>query len=209
MQHSSRLSRNDIVLAFLLPVLLAMLLWPAAFFEGKSIYATDLILAKEPWKTDLSLENKGYPYNPELGDLDDYFFPQLAFHVREMHENGVLPLWNPGIYSGVPVAGNPQMPLLNPFNLGLLLFQESGKPFSPFRLSLGLSWMGILRFGLCFAFAFLWLRRLRAPPWLAATAALAGRDSIAYDLIHERKIRPAVDYGSHQSFKLIDRIPQH
>ncbi|MFQ5506137.1 MAG: hypothetical protein ACE5F1_15295 [Planctomycetota bacterium] len=148
---------------------LSMLLWPGAWFAGKSVYSTDNLLAQEPWRSELARSAEFH--NPELGDQDLLFFPQLAFIVRQLHEEGRLPLWNPGIYAGVPLDGNPQMPLLSPWTLGLELFQPRGESFSLARLALGLTWIGILRFVLCAAFAYLWLRRIGGRPWLAALGA--------------------------------------
>ena len=46
-----------------------MALWPAAWFEGKSIYSTDGVLSVEPWRSEAGLPGQ-YPYNGELGDHD-------------------------------------------------------------------------------------------------------------------------------------------
>ncbi len=158
------------LLAFVGAALLAMLLWPAAWFEGQSIWSTDKVLALEPWQSEADLQGT-YPHNAELGDQDVYIFPQLAFVQRHLHEHGELPLWNTGIYGGVPIDGNPQVALLYPFHLALLLFQSRDGPFSPWRLSLGLTWLGILRFVLCAVFAFLWLRRVGAGRFAAMCGA--------------------------------------
>jgi len=151
---------REVLLALGVGLLLAVLSWPSLFFKGESVYSTSGALAHEPWKSALPLGAKEIPNNPEVGDLDLYFFPQLAAVVRRMHENGEFPLWNPLIYAGASAIGNPQVPVASPFTWGLLLFQKAGEPFDPYRLSLGLSWMGVLRYLLCFVFGFLWLRLL-------------------------------------------------
>ncbi|PIE25716.1 MAG: hypothetical protein CSA62_00125 [Planctomycetota bacterium] len=150
-------------------VLLSMLLWPEAWFFGRSVYSTDAIFSSLPWAQLFDAKI----YNPELGDQDLYFFGQLAAAVRCLHEYGVLPTWNPSSYSGVPLSGNVQLSVLDPLHLVLALFQPSGEPFSPWRLALGLTWTGIFRFVLCCQFSFLWLRQVCGKPWLSFFAAAA------------------------------------
>ncbi|MEZ5988530.1 MAG: YfhO family protein [Planctomycetota bacterium] len=171
MAPGPRLLSREALLALAGAMLLSMAWFFPAWFEGRSQYSTDLVLAKEPWKSELG-RAEGHPQNAQLGDLDAYFFPQLAFAVRERHERGAWPLWNPEIYAGTSLIGNPQVPLWNPFVRVLPWFQEAGAPFSPWRLALGLTWTGILRFVLCGAFAYLWLRRLGGHPLAAAAGAL-------------------------------------
>lgn len=153
----SVLSREGLI-ALLGAVLLSMALWPGVWFGGRSMYSTDGVLVREPWASEAQLAGD-FPHNPELGDHDLYIFPQLAFIQRHWHETGEFPLWNPATYAGVPLDGNPQVALLYPFHLALALFQEAGEPFSAWRLSLGLTWMGVLRFLLCAVFGYFWLRR--------------------------------------------------
>ncbi len=178
MSPAPRFLSREALLAFVVAILVSMAFFPQAWFQGKSLYSTDLILQREPWKTEWEkpvedpVVKGSHRPNPELGDLDDYFFPQLAFAVRTRHETGHWPLWNPEIYAGVPLIGNPQIPLWNPFLRVLPLFQEADRPFSAWRLSLGLTWTGILRFVFCIAFAYLWLRRLGASLWIAGCIAL-------------------------------------
>lgn len=51
-----------------------------------------------------------------FGDIGLYFTPQETF-VRETLRAGRLPLWNPLIYCGTPLVGNPQSWLLYPFSM--------------------------------------------------------------------------------------------
>jgi hypothetical protein len=163
---------REAFLAAGLGLVLAVLSWPALFWKGESVYSTSAVLAHEPWKSALPDLAARTPNNPEVGDLDLYFFPQLAAAVRRMHEDGEFPLWNPLLYGGASAIGNPQIPVASPFTWGLLLFQRAGEAFDPYRLSLGLSWMGVLRFLLCFVFGFLWLRLLGGG-WLTGLAGAA------------------------------------
>lgn len=172
MSPAPRICSREALLAIFVAILVSMALFPQAWFLGKSLYSTDLVLDHEPWRTEWTGVREGLALNPELGDLDDYFFPQLAFAVRTRHETGRWPLWNPEIYAGVSLIGNPQIPLWNPFIRVLPWFQERGQPFSAWRLSLGLTWTGILRLIGCLVFAYLWLRRLGASPTMAACIAL-------------------------------------
>ncbi|GEM_PF-3078324 len=158
------------LLALLGAAVVSMFVWPSVWFEGRQSYSTEALSRHEPW----SLQLPGGPpiHNPELGDLDLYFFPQIARVTRILHEEGRLPLWNDAAFGGAPGIGNVQVPLLSPFLLGLPLFQPRDEGFSLFAVARGLSWMAILRFVLCLAGAYLWLRLLPSGPWTAALGAL-------------------------------------
>jgi hypothetical protein len=60
-----------------------------------------------------------------LLDGDDYgymFIPWLNFIFDSLRQHGVLPLWNPYLFSGAPFYANPQPMLFYPFTyLGLLM----------------------------------------------------------------------------------------
>lgn len=64
--------------------------------------------------------------NPDLfigrpNDLQEFFWPLIAFAKKELFLNQALPLWNPHILSGTPLLPNPQAPLFYPPNLIFLI----------------------------------------------------------------------------------------
>src|SRR2546422_5763397 len=52
-------------------------------------------------------------FRPEAVDLYGYFFPKFVYGSAEL-ARGVLPLWNPYEYAGVPFLGAAQPALLYP-----------------------------------------------------------------------------------------------
>ncbi|HXI16332.1 MAG TPA: hypothetical protein VNM48_08165, partial [Chloroflexota bacterium] len=55
-------------------------------------------------------------------DLFNYFFPGKVFAAEALWR-GQLPLWNPGVFFGVPFLANVQMGVLYPPNLLFLLLE--------------------------------------------------------------------------------------
>ncbi len=146
----------------LLLALLVFLLGAPALSPGKTWYSADGPLAFQPWKG--ALQPKGrHPRNPDLGDQDFLYYPFLRFMGRELKERGALPLWNPHLYGGVPLAGNAQFPLLYPVH-GLLWLSQAGKKgFDPAAFDKAFTWHALLRLLLCALGGWFWLRRLWGP----------------------------------------------
>jgi len=53
------------------------------------------------------------------GDILFYFYPYRDY-VAEILRSGRIPLWNPYIFSGVPLLANPQTAVLYPFHWPLI-----------------------------------------------------------------------------------------
>ncbi len=155
----------------LLSALVFLMAWPA-LSPGKTWYSADGPLAFQPWKGALRPEGR-HPRNPDLGDQDFLYYPFLRFMGRELKERGCLPLWNPHLYGGVPLAGNAQFPLLYPVH-GLLWLSQAGKGhFDPAAFDKAFTWHALLRLLLCALGGWFWLRRLWGLGPGAWTGALA------------------------------------
>ncbi len=59
-------------------------------------------------------------YSP-LNDTIDFFYPMYDF-ARDMVRNGDFPAWNPLVFSGYPLAANPQIALFYPPNVLFFIF---------------------------------------------------------------------------------------
>ena len=54
------------------------------------------------------------------GDLVPFLYPNFHF-AAETLKRGIIPLWNPHLYSGIPFAADPQSGLFYPINLLVFL----------------------------------------------------------------------------------------
>jgi hypothetical protein len=104
------------------------------------------------------------------GDLVSFLFPTYRFAAGQMSQ-GVLPLWNPHVYVGVPFLADMQSGLFYPLNLALFFLAPE------FRYE-ALQAMAALHVFLAGAFMYLCLRYLEPGRPLRVSAAFAG--AIAY-----------------------------
>ncbi|HKP51897.1 MAG TPA: YfhO family protein [Chloroflexia bacterium] len=83
------------------------------------------------------------------GDLASLYFPTYSY-VAEQIKGGTIPLWNPYIFSGMPMAADVQTGLFYPLNWILYLFVQ---------INYGaLEWMLIVHYWLASVFTYLFLR---------------------------------------------------
>ncbi|MEO8287262.1 MAG: YfhO family protein [Chloroflexota bacterium] len=95
------------------------------------------------------------------GDIAALYFPTYSYAAAEI-KAGSLPLWNPHIFSGMPLAADVQSGLFYPVNWILFLFV---------KIEYGaLEWLLIFHYWLASAFTYLFLRDLK----LGRPAALVG-----------------------------------
>ena len=104
------------------------------------------------------------------GDLVSFLFPTYRFAAASL-KGGLLPLWNPHLYSGAPFLADMQAGLFYPFNLILFLIA----PEFPYET---LQWMVVLHVFLAGLFMYVCLRYLEPSRPVRVPAALAG--AIAY-----------------------------
>jgi hypothetical protein len=104
-------------------------------FRGEVLYWGDILLQFEPWR---------------------------SYSQASLFREGVLPLWNPYTFCGMPFLANAQSAVFYPLNLVL-------PGLAPARM---LSYSAVLHVFLAGAFMLLYLRRLRLDRWAAVTGAL-------------------------------------
>jgi len=108
------------------------------------------------------------PRNPALADQGTFFYPVYRF-VVESWLAGEPPLWNPGIYAGVPCLANPQSGALDPQVLALAGLEAVGGRELFDRGFAFLAWLRLVAAALG---AWLLARRLGLARLGAATAAV-------------------------------------
>ena len=96
-----------LVLAYLWPVLLG----------GKLLSVDATLYDLTPWDV-FRPANAASFRNVLLGDVPLVVRPWHML-VRELLHDGVLPLWNPHVLTGIPIFQNPQTGLFTPFSLPL------------------------------------------------------------------------------------------
>jgi hypothetical protein len=97
------------------------------------------------------------------GDLVSLYFPTYTYVAGQV-QSGTLPLWNPYIFSGMPLAADVQTGLFYPLNWIIYLFADVSKIYG------ALEWMLIFHYWLASVFTYLFLRDIR----LTRPAAIAG-----------------------------------
>jgi hypothetical protein len=125
--------RDRAVLALLCAAAAAVSLWPALL--GRTFFWGDLTYLHHPWRA----------------------LP------AEMLQRGVLPLWNPYIYLGMPMAAGMQS----------AVFYPGSQPFWLSGFATALPLFHWLHYALCGAFAFLWLRSIGISRWASAAGAFS------------------------------------
>jgi hypothetical protein len=157
---------------WLVPLLLAMLC--VIFFRH--------VLLPEPGYGGLVSD-----YYERGDDLRDFFYPALTF-VTGAIQNGQLPLWNPYIYGGTPVAANPEFGLFYPPNalmlavgvvrgVALLLVLHvwwGAWGMAKLAQSMGASALGGMLAGIIFGFSSQFMVRIWAGHFTYALAAAWG-----------------------------------
>ena len=130
----------------------------APLFTGHQLGQSHILYETFPWLADKPADLPLAPRHGE-GDAALHYHPILSLAREQLHD-GVLPLWNPSSYSGMPLFGNLQSALLFPLTwLAMVL---------PVEVAFG--WIAVLRLLLAGIGAYLLARRLGAgaPGSLAA-----------------------------------------
>ncbi|MFA5138509.1 MAG: hypothetical protein WC728_04685 [Elusimicrobiota bacterium] len=96
------------------------------------------------------------------GDLTYLHHPWRALPA-EMLQRGALPLWNPYIYLGMPMAAGMQS----------AVFYPGSQPFWLSGFATALPLFHWLHYSLCGVFTFLWLRSLGLARWASAAGAFS------------------------------------
>jgi hypothetical protein len=101
------------------------------------------------------------------GDIASFYYPTYAYAAEEI-KHGSLPLWNPYLFSGMPLAADVESGLFYPINWVLYLFVDVDYG--------SLEWLLIFHYWLASAFMYLFLRDLQ----LGRAAALVGGLAFAF-----------------------------
>lgn len=147
-------------------VLLVIFFWRFTLL-GEAFVPTDLYFQWPPWD---SIAPPGFlRHNPWISDRADGFYP-ARFFAREMLHRGELPLWDPHVLSGRPLAATLHEGLLYPLEILMWLL--------PLDFTLGLHAM--LRLFLAGFFTYLFLRELD----VGTGGALIGAIVFTYNSFH-------------------------
>ncbi|HIE50526.1 MAG TPA: hypothetical protein EYP85_02095 [Armatimonadetes bacterium] len=134
-----------------------LFLHPVVF--GGHVLLPDYLLWALPWAEATSLSPET-PWNPLWWDSLAQYYPWRVFAARHLWE-GIIPLWNPHQFCGMPFLANGQSALLYPFTWLFFLLLAPASAFG---------WSALLHLFLAGAFTFAFLRRLHT----SRSAALAG-----------------------------------
>lgn len=158
---TERRKRSDLAAVFLLLALVIVFFW-RFLLGGQSLIPADVLFSFPPWKSYASSMGVSYPHNELLSDmiLQNYAWKGFA---RSVVAEGELPLWNPGIFSGMPFLAGGQSGTLYP--LGFFFY------LMPVAQAYG--WFTALHFFLGGLFMFLFMRVLRVSPLGALLSAVA------------------------------------
>ncbi len=110
--HRFRQHRADLITLAALIVL--PLIWFApVLFSGRTLLPFDNLYTFEPWR---SLQPGLIPHNNLLSDLvlENAVW---KLHIRNSLAQGQLPLWNPGIFTGIPFLAAGQSSVLYPLSI--------------------------------------------------------------------------------------------
>jgi hypothetical protein len=137
---------------------------PALYLDVLAIALLALLTGGFFWRV---LTESGIMMPIGGGDIASFYYPTYAYAAEEI-KNGSLPLWNPYIFSGMPLAADVQSGLFYPVNWVLYLFV---------KVDYGsLEWLLIFHYWLASVFTYLFLRDLK----LGRPAALVGGIAFAF-----------------------------
>ena len=158
---SDRIARVAPLLFGAASFLLVAALFAEAWTDGRVLSQADMLYDHTPWSEHRPAGWRPQPRAP-FGDVPMFVYP---FHLLavERWRAGEIPLWTPGVGSGVPVLANYQSALFSPFTWLLLLVPLPGATvvLASCRLLVG----GIGMF--CF------LRRIGLSAWASSIGGLA------------------------------------
>lgn len=106
-----------IIWLFLSIAISLVILFAPIFFQGKVIVPGDIPYTNQFWADELDAGQFIPPQNPLLGDQINQFFLWHTLVSNSFRESRPLPLWNPYVFTGQPLAGNAQSALFYPPNL--------------------------------------------------------------------------------------------
>lgn len=134
----------EVVAVFLLWLGIAAVPLRDTLFDGEARWGGfDTVTAQLPW----SAGGEEAPRNPALADVGTYFQP-MRRHSLDAWGRGEVPLWNRGIYLGVPHIANPQSGALDPQVVIPGLLADRWLPGGYERIAVHVAWIRLAAAGL-------------------------------------------------------------
>lgn len=150
--------RTDVLCVLVIFLFAAVPFWPF-ILQGKAFLPIDILLNLPPW-----VEEGRTPsvYNPIHSDAIRVYYPWLDF-AHDVVRDGVLPLWNPYLFSGVPHLANSLTSTLYPLAWAFFVLP----------VWVAYSLLGLAHFFLAGLFMYLYLRKIHLHAGAALFGALA------------------------------------
>jgi hypothetical protein len=149
----------SLVLLALLPL---VLLWRVVF-HGDILLSTDMLLAYEPWHSELPGAPAVPIWNEKTADpLRDIY--SVALYIKETWQQGQIPFWYPYAGLNLPILARLMNQVLYPINNILWQVTDVAQSFG---------WSAILHLFLAGCFTFFYLRELQVGHFGSLVAAIA------------------------------------
>lgn len=107
----------DILAISVVAALVFVLFWKFVLL-GRIPTNADWLPHYSPWKP--GEHTPSLPHNPEIGDSISQSYPFRAYTAESL-KSGIIPLWNPYIFTGNPYLANGQSAVFDPFGVVLLV----------------------------------------------------------------------------------------
>lgn len=112
---------QDLLAISVVAALVLILFWKFVLL-GRIPTSADWLPHYFPWKP--VDHPPPLPHNPEVGDSISQSYPFRAYTAESL-KNGIIPLWNPYIFTGNPYLANGQSAVFDPLGLVFLIFTPS------------------------------------------------------------------------------------
>jgi hypothetical protein len=145
----------------LLGLLTILYLWRVVF-KGDILLSVDMLLAYEPWRSEIPGAPASPLWNEKSADLLRIMYP-VNLYIKEAWQRGEIPFWYPSAGIGMPILAEGIHQALYPINL--LGWQLFGLPE-------GLGWLAVFHLLLGGTFTFLFLRQLKIGYFGSLVAAI-------------------------------------
>lgn len=117
--------RNKVLLGFILIFIIQLFIVRDVFLNNKILFPSNFLAQfYSPWSTErFKGWEAGIPHKPIGTDPIREFYPDRKL-ANESLLRGVIPLWNPYVFSGYPFLGNYQSSIFYPLNFVYLLLPQ-------------------------------------------------------------------------------------
>ncbi|HLC30910.1 MAG TPA: YfhO family protein, partial [Dehalococcoidia bacterium] len=156
------LRRPDFLAFAFLLLLVLLFLWQGTL-AGKALLPTDALFSFLPWRPYATQLGVGIPHNELIADmvLQNFGWKEL---IKSTLLQGQLPLWNPYVFTGMPLLAAGQ---------GAALYPPAALLFTLLPIAQAYVWFTALHLLLGGLFTYFYLRVIGAGRWGALLAAAA------------------------------------